>query len=34
MDAVVTRALTSSDTTRAILEAAQLEIDKQGMRFP
>lgn len=34
IDAVVTRALDTNDATLAILEAAQREIDKQGMRFP
>jgi len=34
VDAVVTRALTTSDATVAILEAAQFEIDSKGLIFP
>ncbi len=34
IDAVVTRALGTSDATVAILEAAQHEVDSRGMRFP
>jgi hypothetical protein len=34
IDAVVTRALDTNDATLAILQAAQREIDNQGMRFP
>lgn len=34
IDAVVTRALTTDEATTAILEAAQSEIERKGLRFP
>ena len=33
MDGVVTRALTTNDSTADILRSAQSEIDQKGLRF-